>query len=328
MKTQRLLLNLYLLFFASISGSAQNDLFTAIKPYADGEQKFLYANFSENSDGTGSLESIAEVTIEIEKNRFDKNAGLKITRLDMKRNNVKSWRPLSDNLDHYTHPARYIRNEGSNQAENYIMIDKVLYSIWYCNSDCTDFKIQALYVPLIRAEKKEGKKKRGFLKKLGSKLSTAMGGNAHVLAQNDVNHRAKIKKYLSDMKALQKANPYSSKIKAEIAALKKDNDEENAEIQKFNEDYKNSDEYKEIMKRNAFFDGKKAEAAKTSLNINNKTGNAITIGTAGGKSLGTVLPGASNSFPCNEDIHLFKGGKPSRLLSKANSNCQEEVVVN
>ncbi len=307
--------------------TAQEDLFTAIAPYADGKMEFMTLD-----------EYRYKHTYTIAKNKFGRNAGLE-AKIDHGDGKIKTqeWRPYFDELDHYTHPARYIYGAGNNQATSFIFVDKVLYKIWYCSEGCVDFKIQTILVPLIKEEKKEAagkskkKKKGGFMNKLAAKMGKAMGMNAHYMAQNDVDHEARIKDYLQAMKEVQLANPYNAQTKSELAELKADKDKETDEINRVNAEYYNSEEYREIQKRDAFFANKAAEDAKTEVTLKNLTGKIVGFGNGTNMTGGTVNPGATVTVSCEEDIYLYQVAgttyKKARLVNSSGSNCEGTIDV-
>ena len=327
MKNNKQLQILLLFIFTTLSSWSQKDLFTAIAPYADDKMEFMTFD-----------ESRYKHTYTIAKNKFGRPAALE-AKIDYGngKTDVQEWRPFTDNVDHYTHPARFIYGSNNSQQTSFLFIDKVLYKIWHCSENCEDFDIQTILVPLIKEDKKEtkekGKKKRkgGFMNKLASKMGKAMGVNAHYMAQNEVDHKERIKSYLKVMKTLQAANPYNAKVKSELAELKADKDADTEETNRVNSAYYNSDEYREIQKRDAHFANKSAEDAKSEVTIKNSTGKIVGFGNSVNMTGGTVNPGATVTVSCKKDIYLYQVSgttyKKSRLVNKSDANCSGTVEV-
>lgn len=303
------------LILLSIQARAQEDLFTALQPLVDKKVEFV------SKDGKKYAK------FEIKKNRFKRPTWIvpSIRYSDEKEFKVKDKDALNLKLDHYTHPALLMTGK-NNTDEHFVMVDKILYRLWYCSDNCTSFKIVNYYIPMIEEMKKgqdKGKKKKkkgGFLNKLGGKLSRAMGGNPYMLAQQNVDHEKKVKDYFVAMKKVQKKHPYSSKIKSEIAQLKKDYKAAIDDINRTNADWWASEEGQAIKERDAVF-------AKKFTTIKNGRSYKITIGN-GGAFKNTIGPGQTTQVDCNDSWYIYNGGSKGKIIASANATCGQTVTVN
>lgn len=310
---------------------AQNGFFTEISSLTKQNITFQECGFSQERGGKPHLESWSKVKIKLVKDKFGNFAGFETTLEDngkVKPN--ENYNQCRDKIDHYTHPMRSSKGNGY----HYMAIDSVIYGIRYANEDFSKYEIYALYIPLLSKsqmpkEKKENKPK-GLLK-FATKLTEKMGGNSFVLAQSSMDHYKKVDEYIKAMKNTQKANPYSAETQKKVDALIEDCKKKSEEIQKFNEEYMQSDEYKEIQERNAFFEGKKSETAQTSVTIKNMTGEIVAFGNAVNVTSSNINPGSEYQANCKSDVYLYKSinnsYKKVRLVSAANSNCKGVVEV-
>jgi len=321
---------------------AQEDLFTALESIVAKDIEFSRAMLSQEEGEIANLQGLdGNVKIRMEKNLFGRYQGLTLVDATNGKDSPNAnYLPCPMPLDHYTHPATYTRDEGNHYL---VMVGSVLYELDDVRNDFQDFDISVMYIPLLSKEdmpsgqtkaESGGKKKKKSLKDrmLGGaiKLSEAMGANSFVMEQSKIQHAQRIREYMSAMRKIQRSNPYSATTKNEMQKLKQACEQESADIQKFNEDYMKSDEYQEIMKRNALFEGKEAAAAASEVTFKNTGSKLAMVKSASGQSL-EINPGASKSGDCTQDWFLYplqgNSYKKGAKVHSANSKCQGVVEV-
>lgn len=306
---------LALLLLLSISAKAQEDLFTALQPLVDKQVEFVSGKY----DRKGKFKIV--------KNKFGRPYWIVpyIKYNDEKEYTEKNKDDLDAQLDHYTHPAVLMTGKSST-SEHYVVVDKIVYKLWYCSEFCGSFKIVDYYIPMIE-EMKTGteknddsaKKKKGFFSKVGEKLAGAIGANSYVMAQQNVNHEQKVKDYFDAMKKVQNAQPYSAKVKAELVELKQDHKNEIDDINKTNADWWASEEGQAIRDRDALF-------AKKFMKIKNGRSYKITIGN-GIAFKNTIGPGQSTQVDCSDSWYLYNGNSKGKKISSAGESCGQTVTV-